>query len=385
MPTRRTSPRRFATRPSPVDDYADDEGPTGGRVAAGGPWLGVLILVVGFVALAALAVSFLGRGTDLTACRSSAWSAIPDSADLPDGWTLSSTDLNANGMTVSVLGPASTDGTTSQPAVYASVTCYGDAAAAAMNANRTAAKTAGASVRNRTGAADAYDVDNPATGTVTTLFRVGSLVAQVANSGSVSSSDLAVITSAVAASMGDGSAAGIGGATPSEVAGASDQPGDSFDAGPSPSSAAPELEAHLPTQIAGTALTLQSGLASDGLGGDPSSRALGAALRGLGIDLAKVQVVQAGDDTGSLDLSIFAFRLPGGDASKLETAIDESWLSSRAAGVKTTTVKLSGKTVTKIDFGDQGPIDYVYRGTDYVIVIETADPAIATEVAANLK
>jgi len=41
--------------------------------------------------------------------------------------------------------------------------------------------------------------------------------------------------------------------------------------------------------------------------------------------------------------------------------------------------------VTKVDYGDDGPIDYVYRGADYVVVIDTADVNVATEAASKLK
>jgi hypothetical protein len=380
MPTRRTSPRRTALRPSASFDNAEDDEPSGSRLAALAPWLAIVALLAG---LTALAVIFLGRGPDLAACRSSAWSSIPDKHDLPQGWTLGSTDLNASGMTVTIFGQASTDGTSSQPAVVSSVTCYGDAAVAAMNSHRTAAEAAGSTVRNRKGATDAYDVDNPTTQSVTTLFRVGGLIAQVADFGTVDPTDRAVIISAVAAAMGDGTAAGTGAPRASEVAVASDEPTESFDAGPSPSSVAPDLEAKLPTSIAGTPLTIDSFTAEYGFGTDPASRALSAALRTLGIDLTKLQVAQAYDETQSIDFGAYGFRLPGGDMTKIETTIEQVWLSSGTAGVKQSKVSLGGRTFTKIDYG--GLAAYVFRGADYVIVMQTSDPSLATEAAGQVK
>ena len=53
--------------------------------------------------------------------------------------------------------------------------------------------------------------------------------------------------------------------------------------------------------------------------------------------------------------------------------------------MKQTEVTLGGKKLTKIDYGDQGTVEYVYGGSDYVIVLDTADPNIATEAAAALK
>jgi hypothetical protein len=347
------------------------------------PWIALLALAA---AVLSLVVVFLNRGSDLSACRSDAWGAVPDQADLPPDWSLGSTDLNANGMTISILGPASADGSTQQPAVYASVTCYGEAAATAMSQNKAAAEAAGANVTNRVSGGDAYDVDNSATGSVTTLFRVGPLIGQVADAGTASPSDLAMITRAVAAAMGDDAAAGTAGVQASEAPNASDAPLEPEGSdGPSASSIAPELEAKLPTEIGGTTLTIQSTSADEVFGTDPNSRALTARIRAMGAQTSDLQVAQAFDDTNQVDLSIVAFRLPRKDGTKLRDAIVDTWLSANVAGVTKSEVTLGGKKLTKIDYGDDGTIEYVYTGPDYVIVIDTSDPAVATEVASKLK
>jgi hypothetical protein len=391
MPTRRTSPRRSATRPTvPLAQYeADDEFEEPSRLAAATPWLALGAAVV---AIAALAVTLLGRGGggDLDACRRAAWAAVPATSDLPDGWTLSTTDLNANGMTVSILGQASTDGSTNQPVVYASVTCYGDVATTALSQYRVAAQAAGATVTDRGLGGDAYDVDNPSTGSVTTLFRVGGLIGQIADAGSAKPSELATITSAVASAMGDRTAAGTGGgqANASGAVGSdepSPEPASSNDAGASEAPAAPELEALMPASAGGTPLTIQSARAADGLGSDPTSRAFAAAIPTIGGKLADLQLAQAFDETQAVDINIFGFRLPGVAGTKLRGAVVDTWLSAGATGVKRSNVRLAGKTLTKVDYGDGGAIDYVYSGADFVIVIETSDPAIATEVAGQLK
>ena len=404
MPTRRTSPRRTATRvggrdhPDARIDLDDTDEVRPGRLAEAAPWLALAAIVI---ALGSLAYAIVGRTagpTDLSACRAAAWRAIPDTANLPTGWALGSTDLNANGLTVSIMGPAPAGGGTNQPVVYASVTCYGDAAATALSENRAAATAAGASVSDRTTSGSAYDVNNPTTGSVTTLFRVGGLIGQVADAGTATPSALAVITSAVAAAMGDGTAAGGAGANPSDAAAGSPGPLPS-DAtglgGPSASPFAPGLEALLPASLAGPSaagspapaipLTVHSASATDVFGQDPSSRALAARIRALGATLDSLQIAQAFDQTGSIDLSIIAFRLPNADGLKLRAAIIETWLSAGAVGVKSTPVTLAGKSLTKIDYGDGNTIEYVYSRADYVIVIDTADVGIATEVAAQLR
>ncbi|HEV7809894.1 MAG TPA: hypothetical protein VGO64_04785, partial [Candidatus Limnocylindrales bacterium] len=173
------------TRPTvPLDEFAEDP-PTSGRLVALAPWIAVLALAAAGVALA---VSFLGRGTDLASCRKAAWTSIPDTHDLPTGWNLGSTDMNANGMTISITGPSTGDASAAPPVVYASITCYGDVASTALAQNRAAAELASATVTSRTGGSDAYDIDNPSAG-VTTVFRVGPLVGQVADAGSASDSD----------------------------------------------------------------------------------------------------------------------------------------------------------------------------------------------------
>ncbi|HET7030771.1 MAG TPA: hypothetical protein VFI34_09690 [Candidatus Limnocylindrales bacterium] len=406
MPVRRTSPRRSATRPSSVLDprsrdlIDDEDGGPADALAGAAPWLALLALV-----LAAGTIGYLlinrgsGAGTggsDLTACRTSAWKAIPDENDLPQDWVLGSTDLNANGITISVLSNAAGDGTTSPPVVYASVTCYGDGAAAALDANRAAAQAAGSTVEERHGGSDAFDVTNISTASTTTIFRVDALVAQIADAGDTNPTDLDTITTAVARAMGNESAAGTSPAGPDTGATGSDEPFPSDD-GPDASSApfAPELEALLPATIsdptpgasAGATITLStdSASAADVFGPDPNSRALAARIRTLGKTLDDLQVARTFDESGTSDISIIAFRLPGADGTKLRAAILETWLSSTAQGVTTKGVTLGGKAVTKIDYGDGSAFEYVYGKDDVVIDIETADEAIATEVLTALK
>jgi hypothetical protein len=389
MPSRRTGPRRSVTRPTvayerPEDDELVDETP--GRFLAAAPWIALLALVT---AAAAIALVLANRGTDLGACRSAAWAAIPDSHDLPANWALGSTDLNANGMTVSITGPANAEDATAQPVAFASVTCYGEVAGAAMRQNRDAAKAAGATVVDRLPSGDAYDVISGSNGSVTTLFRVGTLIGQIADAGSAPAADLAQITKALATAMGNEEAAGSPGPRPSAPTGSEVPSGSDSGAGGAPGSdeppVAPDLEGRLPTEIGGTTMQVQSQTADNVFGDDPNSRALSARIRALGADLSDLQIAQESDETGTIDLTIVAFRLPGKDATKLRAAVVETWLSANVEGVKQSEITLGGKKVTKVDYGDQGPIDYVYRGSDYVIVIDSADPALATEAVSKIK
>ena len=60
---------------------------------------------------------------------------------------------------------------------------------------------------------------------------------------------------------------------------------------------------------------------------------------------------------------------------------------SAAVGKRITTIEglASGKTLTKVDYGDDRTNEYVYTVDDAVIVIDTSDEAIATDLAAQLK
>lgn len=393
MPTRRTSPRRTATRRSglyertPEPAFGEDvDEPGGGILAAAAPWLAVLAVVLAAGALAFVVL----RGPssqDLTACRTAAWTSIPDPGSIPQDWKLGSTDLNANGMTISILGPQPADSSTTQPAVYASVTCYGDAAATALSKQRTAATSAGSKVTKRSANFDAYDIDNPTTGSITTLFRVNGLVGQIAGGPSTDPADLAVITSAVAAAMGDETAAGTSGVSPTDAAAGSDEPlpSDQGSLEPEPSAVAPELEADLPTSIQGTPLTVSSYTGTEALTASPTSRALAARLTSLGVKLGDIQIAQAGDDTYTVDITVFGFRVPGLAPAKLKAAVLEAWLGANEPGVKQTTVTLGGKSLLKVDYGTEGSIDYVYATDDHVIVIDTADPTAASEAATQIK
>ena len=369
-----------------------------GLLARSAPVLAIVALVISALALADLVIGpASGGAADLSGCRSQAWKAVPDAADLPDSWSVGSTDLNADGITISISGPAPADQNAQPPAVYATVTCYGSGAAAALAANRSAADARGATVTSRGRGDDAYDVDDPASGSTTTLFRVGALVAQIATVGEVSASDTSAIAVAVATAMGDQSAAGSTVAQASGDTGdASAQPsGDGSSTEPSATPFAPELEALLPTQIAdptsttsppaSIALTIDSASAADLFGQDPSSRAIAAWVRSLGATLDDLQIAQASDETGSVDLSILAFRLPGKDGSKLRSAILDAWLSSGSTGVRTASATVGGKAVTTVDYGDGGAIDYVYREGDAVIDVETSDSTLAAAVLSKVK
>ena len=132
-------------------------------------------------------------------------------------------------------------------------------------------------------------------------------------------------------------------------------------------------------------LSAISASASEVFGDDPSSRAFAARIRALGTTFDKLEVARSSDDSGTLDVVITGFRLPGADLAKLKAAILETWLSANVEGVTTSTVTMGGKALTKVDYGDNQTTEYVYAVDDAVIVIDTSDVAIATDIARQLK
>jgi hypothetical protein len=132
-------------------------------------------------------------------------------------------------------------------------------------------------------------------------------------------------------------------------------------------------------------LTVTSSSATEIFGQDPGSRALAARIRSLGGTLDELQIAQAYDESGAIDLSIIAFRLPKVDLAKFRSAIIDTWLAAGADGVTTSTVSLGGKSLTKVDYGDGATVEYVFAKDDYVIVMDTSNLDIATQAAQQLK
>jgi hypothetical protein len=142
---------------------------------------------------------------------------------------------------------------------------------------------------------------------------------------------------------------------------------------------APELEAKLPTEVDGTVLTVDSAAGTDVLGEDQSSRAIVAALRADGKTPADLTLAQAYDESQAADLSMLAIAVDGLSDAKTRQIVLDSWLAASGSGIKREDVDLGGRTVTRIDYGDDGAKDYVVTENGAVVVITTADEAVATD------
>jgi len=388
--TRRRPLSRGALRPRPADDTAD--GFDGrdrrrrdgrGRQASSGIALPVALLAV-VLGGAGLAFGVARAASGPASCESLAWASVPDPASLPDGWSIAASALAVDSLTMTINGP--TDSASgSQASVFATVTCYGSDGSEAIARSRAADQQSGGDIAVLDDVGDeGYSVTDTS-GTAAVHFRRGPIVADVAASGAMDPAQLADIAGAVDD--------GIRGAKPGSIptvapkspqssgsgsadanAGASAEASDGASA-----SAAAGLEGVLPDKVGDVQLTKNSTVGD--LGSSPTSRAFTASLRNLGQDAAKIEVAQAFDEANQSDVSVLAFRLPGGDTAKVRQAVIESWLGSGAKGVKTASATLGDKKVTRVTYGDNLSDVYVYTHGNVVFVVETSDPALATDSA----
>ena len=355
--------------------------------------------MVSVVALGLAGASALAPKDD--SCQTAAWNATPNGADLPAGWTVASSQYDIARKSMSLTGPQPSDGTTAQAVVYATITCYPSGAADAVTRSAAASTAAGQTVVSRNDLGNqGFSAADPS-GATFLQFRRDRIVVYLAGSADSSAAEVDAIASAFDKSMGgDGGAVGLAspgapGAPSADASVGSDAsasadtgtgseaPAASGDASAS-APAAPELEAALPTKVGDVVLTVDSASGTMILGEDQTSRAITAALRAVGKVPDDLKVAQAYDETAASDLSIMAFSVDGLSIDKVLPIVLDSWLSASGAGVTRQPVTLAGKQFTRIDYGDEGPMDYVGINGNAVIVITTADPAVAAATVAAL-
>jgi hypothetical protein len=370
----RPDPNAGGPRPRPSEERARvaEEGRTTRRIA-------IAAIVVAVLGLGIAAVrAFLPTGQS---CQQASWDVKPQGADLPSGYTLSASQYDINRQQVTFLGPLPADETSSQGVVYVTVTCFGEGAADAVGRSEQAAQDAGQAVTPRDDLGDGGFSATDEGGSTFIQLRHGDVVVYLAGSGDVDPADVDGIASAYDKALGgDGGAVAVGTTDPGveepsdEVA--SDVPSDEE---PSGSPAAPDLEARLPARVGDAVLTVDSALGADVLGEDQSSRAIVAALRADGKTAADLTLAQAYDETQAADLSILAIAVDGLSDAKTRQIVLDSWLAASGSGINRDDVDLGGRTVTRIDYGDDGAKDYVVSESGATIVITTADEALATE------
>jgi hypothetical protein len=369
----RPEPAPSGPRPRPSDERARlaDEGRTTRRIAIAA--IVLALLGVGLAAARALL-------PDASSCQQASWNVRPAVADLPPGYTLSASQYDINRQQVTFLGPLPEDETSSQGVVYVPVTCFDEGAADAVGRSEQAAKDADQVVTSRTDLGEGGFSATDEGGSTFIQLRHGDVVVYLAGSAEVDPGDIDGIASAYDKAMGgDGGAVAVGTLDPGAGVPSDDLSSEvPSEEAPSAAAAAPELEAHLPTEVGSTVLTVDSAVGTDVLGEDQSSRAITAALRAEDKTPADLTLAQAYDESQAADLSILAIAVEGLSEAKTRTIVLNSWLSASGAGVTQEDVELGGRTVTRIDYGDDGAKDYVVSGDGAIIVVTSADEALAT-------
>ena len=384
----RPAPGVTAPKPTPTDAAP------AARTARNALRLGALALVVSALGLALAVVAVVGpaRGS----CRTTAWNVVPAAADLPEEWTLGTSQVTAEGLAASLIGPAPADDPSGAPTIYTMVSCFDGDAATAFERSRSAAEAAGMVTVDRPDLADTgFAIQDTSAVTQAIYFRRGGLVAYLTPSGTVDDATLDTAAGALVAAV-DRAVAGVtpvpATAAPSEPA-TSEEPSPSGGASaipeestsPAPSSAATELQAMLPAAVSGSALTSDTATGADLGETGAAGRAMIAALGTKDIAAEDLLVAQAYDTNGELDLYLIGFQAPGTPAADLAPIVLDTWLSASTSGVTTSTVTLGGKELTKVSYGDGGAVSYV-RATpgEAVFVIETSDETLAAAAAALL-
>jgi hypothetical protein len=145
----------------------------------------------------------------------------------------------------------------------------------------------------------------------------------------------------------------------------------------------PDLEALLPPAVNGSPMTFDS-LKGDGyLVGDDWSTSVTGFLTSVGKTPADLQVAEANDPDGALDLVVTVFRVPGVDGTALRDALIKAYRGDFPT-LKTSDVTLGGKTVTKGDFGADASGSFFFVKGELVYDISTSDQAIATAALAAI-
>jgi hypothetical protein len=379
-----TTPTAPRPEPAKTRSLATDQAATSARTAR---LLATTALVVALVALGFAAWRMLVPAD--AGCQQQAWDVTPAAEDLPTGWIASASQYDIDRKTMSFLGPTPQDEASSQAVIYATVTCFRAGAEDGVTRSRAAAEEAGQSVADRDDLGEqAYSAIDDS-GAAFLQMRAGKIVVYLAASGDASATEVDELASAFDKALGgDGGTIAPPAVVPSDdQAGASQDPGASPDPGESlaaESPAAPDLVALLPTQVGAIAMASDSATGGTFLSDDQGSRAIQAALRAAGKTPDDLRVAQAYDEASAVDLSVMAVTVDGLPAEQTRDIVLENWLAATGDGVTKDTVTLAGQTWTRIDYGDGGTLDYVLTDGANVIVITTADAALAEQTAAAL-
>jgi hypothetical protein len=146
---------------------------------------------------------------------------------------------------------------------------------------------------------------------------------------------------------------------------------------------APELEALLPDKVKDTPLQLQSWTGDTILTDDGWSNSLNAFLTANEKKPTDLRVAQAYDPTQAFDGSVGIYKIAGIPPDKMRDALIAAWKVD-FPDAPSSAIKVDGKDVTKVDFGEDALDSYLYIRGDDVFDIETSDESIVAAAIAGL-
>ncbi len=333
--------------------------------------------------LALLAIVIAGLALGLTVwrtlagtgpnCQSAVWSAEPAANRLPAQWQMRGTTFDTNRRSTTYAGPDPGDGS-GAPNVLATVTCIPDGAAEALSRAAAAARESGQAVSTKNDLSDGgFEATDANSGAIFLEFRRGDILVDMVASQGATATDIETVASAYDRALG-----GDGGSISSPEPASSANPSASTGASSLPHDA-PELEKLLPTKVGSLQLTTASQLGSAALSeGEPAAVALAA--DGKQPDDLHMAQAAANDASGNPVLGVTAVSVTGLDAAKVRL-LTMDYFGLTGSAVKQSTVTLAGKPWTKVDLGDGGMLYYLRPQGNVVLVITTADAALAEQAA----
>jgi hypothetical protein len=177
---------------------------------------------------------------------------------------------------------------------------------------------------------------------------------------------------------------GVGGSPSGSAIPSSDVSPRASAAAPSDTPASAVPESLIPKTVNGTALTIRSITDAVNIANDPAGRAIDAAVLSLGKQPTDLEIGYGYDASGTVDLTIIGFRIPGISPNVLSPIVLRTWLANEGPGVTTSHVTLSGTAVTRVAYGDSGADEYLFVFKDSVFVVETADSDLANQAVAAI-
>ena len=150
-----------------------------------------------------------------------------------------------------------------------------------------------------------------------------------------------------------------------------------------PSHDAPELEQLLPSTWQGTPLSTESATGDQVLLDDDWSQVFRTYLDEVDKAPADLLFAQTSDPTGSVQMTVLAFKIDGATGEKMLETVMGAW-KAEYPDLESTTLELGGKSVTRGVFSQVDINSYWYEHDGVVFDVETADEALAASVLETL-